>query len=158
MGLTSQRGAPATLALGADKRQGVIVKTRPTPEQTATFASRLKFLREKRGLSQNRLGALAGVSDGFISRLERAVRGKRPGWLVVRRLAEALNASENWLADGASADGRILNEDSGSGEYAIQLDVVRRIEQLEKKLLEQAPPDSEHGRIRPPPGRNRPSK
>jgi transcriptional regulator with XRE-family HTH domain len=53
------------------------------------FGGRLKELREGQGLTQQRLGELAGIFANTIARLERAER--KPSWDTVVALAKALD-------------------------------------------------------------------
>jgi DNA-binding XRE family transcriptional regulator len=63
---------------------------KPLPPATA-FASRLKALREARGLTQVQLSEASGVSQATISRVE---AGRlEPGWETAVRLADALGVS-----------------------------------------------------------------
>src|SRR5262245_46152789 len=54
----------------------------------ATFAEKLKQLREKAGMSQGELAERAGLTRQAVSRLEGA--DNEPGWRTVQRLARAL--------------------------------------------------------------------
>jgi transcriptional regulator with XRE-family HTH domain len=58
----------------------------------ATLAQRLKEARLKAGLSQERLGVLAGIDEMSASaRMNQYERGKHaPDWLTVQRLAAVL--------------------------------------------------------------------
>jgi transcriptional regulator with XRE-family HTH domain len=61
------------------------VKAIPKP----TLATRLRHLRESRGLTQRALSAKSGVSQGGILHIERG-RVTRPSYDVVAKLAAAL--------------------------------------------------------------------
>jgi transcriptional regulator with XRE-family HTH domain len=58
----------------------------------SVFASRLKEARLRAGLSQERLGVLAGIDEASASaRMNQYERGKHaPDWLTTERLAVAL--------------------------------------------------------------------
>jgi transcriptional regulator with XRE-family HTH domain len=56
-----------------------------------TFASLLKGLRERAGLTQTRLAERAGMNQFGIARLEQGVR--EPTWQTVQALARALGVS-----------------------------------------------------------------
>ena len=65
----------------------------------ATLAKRLKEARLKAGLSQERLGVLAGIDEMSASaRMNQYERGKHaPDWLTVQRLAAVLRVPVAWL-------------------------------------------------------------
>jgi transcriptional regulator with XRE-family HTH domain len=54
------------------------------------IGARLKRLREARGLSQLELARQAKVAQGYISELEAGTKGRRPGVVVLQRLARVL--------------------------------------------------------------------
>jgi transcriptional regulator with XRE-family HTH domain len=58
---------------------------------------RLKELREDRGLTQEKLAKLAGVSRAYLSRLEMGRHD--PPLSLLRRLAKALKAKPSALVD-----------------------------------------------------------
>jgi transcriptional regulator with XRE-family HTH domain len=64
-----------------------------TPERGASFAARLRRLREAAGLTQEELAERAGLTAHAISALERGAR-KRPYPHTVRSLADALELPE----------------------------------------------------------------
>lgn len=64
----------------------------------ARFGYNLAQARARAGLSQEGLAALAGLSQGEISRVERSERD--PGITVVVRLADALGLGPGDLLDG----------------------------------------------------------
>jgi transcriptional regulator with XRE-family HTH domain len=66
------------------------------------FASQLRELRVKRGLSQLQLAQRAHVNINYVGRLERAAAA--PGIDLVGRLAQALEVSINDLLRSAPAD------------------------------------------------------
>lgn len=55
------------------------------------LAAILKRLREDRGITQEELAFEAGITASALSRIERGLN--TPGWMTVRRLAEALEVS-----------------------------------------------------------------
>lgn len=55
------------------------------------LAMRLKQLREERGLSQTALAEKAGISRGYLARLEAAQQD--PTLMVIEKLAKALKVS-----------------------------------------------------------------
>jgi transcriptional regulator with XRE-family HTH domain len=61
------------------------------------LAELLKQLREDREITQEQLAFDAGLTASALSRIERGINS--PGWMTVRRLAEALDVS---LADIAT--------------------------------------------------------
>ena len=119
---------------------------RPDDDQAATFPSRLKFLREARGYGVNELNSKAGLYTGSVSRFENGKRGSRISAEKLRKLADALDASRDWLETGGSEDGRIFNEDPTTKAQVQEFvkDEVHR--QLDEALAQFRP---EHGRKRP---------
>lgn len=86
-----------------------------------TFRQRMRIARERRGLSQEALAALTGVTVATISRIECGRRD--PTIRTLRELARALDVSPGWLVGDAEppiAYGRPLPssraERAGSGE------------------------------------------
>lgn len=65
----------------------------------STFAANLRRLREKRGLSQERLGEEADVHVTHVSKIERGQC--EPGVRTVYKLAGALDVSVGALFEGA---------------------------------------------------------
>ncbi len=63
-----------------------------------TFGGRLRQARERVGLGQRDLAAVAGVGVATIARLESGRTDPRP--VTVRRLAAALKVRVPWLAVG----------------------------------------------------------
>jgi transcriptional regulator with XRE-family HTH domain len=65
----------------------------PSPTSTAdpALGAAVRRLREERGLTMEALATRAGVTISTISQLERAK--SEPGWMTVRRVAEALGVS-----------------------------------------------------------------
>jgi len=59
------------------------------------FSERLKELREKRGISQQRLSELAGLNRNYVSDVERGRRNPCLGNIV--KIAEALNVAPGEL-------------------------------------------------------------
>lgn len=70
------------------------------------LASRVKKAREKRGMSQRDLCDLAGVSNAYVSLIERAADPadkkaiRNPGTTSLSRIADALRVPFDWLARG----------------------------------------------------------
>jgi transcriptional regulator with XRE-family HTH domain len=61
------------------------------------FAMRLKRLRERQGLTQEELAAKAGLSRGYVSRLE--IGRHDPPLSLVRKLAKALRVKVGRLVE-----------------------------------------------------------
>jgi phage repressor protein C with HTH and peptisase S24 domain len=80
----------------------------------SSFGERLKFLREKRGLTQPELAQNISVSIGSIQNFE---RGKVPLGETVAKLAITLGCSTDWLLLGESEDDR-----NRAGQQAIPHD------------------------------------
>ena len=78
----------------------------------ATFARRLKEARLRIGLSQERLGVLAGIDEASASaRMNQYERSKHePDWLTVQRLASVLDVPVAYLyaEDDAMAEMLLL--------------------------------------------------
>ena len=62
------------------------------------IGSKVKSLREQRGMTQKELAELVGVNQSFISDLEG--NKKAPGTPTLMKLAEVFNVSIDWLLDG----------------------------------------------------------
>jgi transcriptional regulator with XRE-family HTH domain len=61
------------------------------------MASRLRKLREQRGLTQAQLAAAAGLSRQYVARLERAMQDPRLS--ILEKLARALRVKVSRLID-----------------------------------------------------------
>ena len=68
------------------------------------LAELLKQLREDREITQEELAFEAGITASALSRIERGINN--PGWMTVRRLAEALDVTLVQLAKGVESDVR----------------------------------------------------
>lgn len=71
-----------------------------SPVSKEGFPDRLKRLRKERGLSQAEFGDLVGVNYLQIGRYERGQ--SFPAAVTLRRIAEALNTTTDYLIDGAT--------------------------------------------------------
>ncbi|MEA2451508.1 MAG: hypothetical protein QOG04_218 [Actinomycetota bacterium] len=67
---------------------------------------KVRELREARGLSLKALAEAAGVSESFVSQVERGVAN--PSVASLRRLAQALDASVGSLFQGPKTGGRVV--------------------------------------------------
>jgi transcriptional regulator with XRE-family HTH domain len=67
---------------------------------------KVRSLREARGLSLKALATRAGVSESFVSQIERGVAN--PSVASLRRLAEALDSSVGALFQGPDTHGRVV--------------------------------------------------
>jgi len=65
------------------------------PTVAKLFGVTLKRIRIARGLTQERLAELTGISTNFVSELERGL--KAPGLVVIVRLSKALEVSVHEL-------------------------------------------------------------
>lgn len=65
------------------------------------FSGRLRFLRDQRGLTQDELAELAGLSRDGISRLERGTRS--PQLKTIKKLAQALGVDPEELLGSLEA-------------------------------------------------------
>ncbi len=66
------------------------------------FSERLRTLRKQKNLSQTELGQLAGLHYTHIGRFERGT--SRPGSDTLKRLADALGVSGDYLLEGATEE------------------------------------------------------
>lgn len=66
------------------------------------FSERLRTLRKQKSLSQTELGKLAGLHYTHIGRFERGV--SRPSGDTLKRLAEALDVSSDYLLEGSTEE------------------------------------------------------
>lgn len=69
-------------------------------EKLDGFAQRLKALRKQKNLSQTDLGQLAELHYTHIGRFERGT--SRPSGDTLKRLADALSVTSDYLLDGAA--------------------------------------------------------
>ena len=104
---------------------------RSTPDILKSLGSQLRQLRLERGITQERLAELAGLSYKYIGRVELAKAD--PGAAVLVRLARALRVSVGELFETitpTSASGyRVSPADVGNVNTAIAMlgDVVSRV-------------------------------
>ena len=71
-------------------------------DELAGFAERLRTLRKQKNLSQTELGQQAGLHYTHIGRFERGL--SRPGGDTLKRLADALGVTGDYLLDGVEDD------------------------------------------------------
>lgn len=76
----------------------------PTSTPDPALAAAVRRLREDRGLTTEALARRAGVTISTISQLERAK--SEPGWMTVRRVAEALDLSLDEFGEAVEQAGR----------------------------------------------------
>jgi transcriptional regulator with XRE-family HTH domain len=78
----------------------------PSPTSTAdpALGTAVRRLRSERGLTIEALATRAGVTISTISQLERAK--SEPGWMTVRRVAEALDLGLAEFGEAVEAAGR----------------------------------------------------
>lgn len=67
------------------------------PDALVYLGLALRALREDRGLKQIELGTAAGATESQVSDIERAQNN--PGWLLIARLLDGLDATVTDLAD-----------------------------------------------------------
>ena len=70
----------------------------------ATTGDRIREIREERGLTQDRLAELAGISKGFLSDVENNKRNISSDNLL--KIADALGASADYLLRGETKQSR----------------------------------------------------
>ncbi len=75
------------------------------PMDLATLSGRLRWARERAGLTQEQLGEHAGMKQSKICRLETPGDDDRHLTGTIRRLAAALGVSPGWLAWGEAGNG-----------------------------------------------------
>jgi transcriptional regulator with XRE-family HTH domain len=128
---------PPVLPVGAVHTD---VVGRTTDEQASgpgEFGRLVLRYREARGMSQQRLAAVAGLSDGYISLIETGRRGARPSRDTVLALAQALRVppAELLRAAGRLQAGDELTPDAGrpSFEEFVRTDPSLRADQ--KRIL-----------------------
>lgn len=68
------------------------------------LAGLIKELREQREITQEQLAFDAGITASALSRIERGINN--PGWMTVKRLAEALGVSLAQLAADVESSSR----------------------------------------------------
>ena len=71
-------------------------------DTTTGFADRLRALRKQKNLSQTELGKLAELHYTHIGRFERGT--SRPSGDTLKRLADALEVSSDYLLDGSTEE------------------------------------------------------
>lgn len=81
------------------------------PAALVCLGQALRALREERGLKQIELGAAAGATESQVSDIERAQNN--PGWILVSRLLEGMEATVDDLAE---AYGRAERGELDTGE------------------------------------------
>lgn len=68
------------------------------------LAGLIKELREQREITQEQLAFDAGITASALSRIERGINN--PGWMTVKRLAEALGVTLAQLAADVESSSR----------------------------------------------------
>ncbi len=71
------------------------------------FSERLRTLRKQKNLSQTELGKLASLHYTHIGRFERGI--SRPSGDTLKRLADALGISSDYLLEGSTEDAATAN-------------------------------------------------
>lgn len=95
------------------------------------FSGRLRTLRKEKNLSQTELGQLAGLHYTHIGRFERGA--SRPGSDTLRRLADALGVSGDYLLEGAVEEAaKARFEDR---ELLKQFQEVERLPEADKHVV-----------------------
>lgn len=95
------------------------------------FAQRLRTLRKARNLSQTQLGQKAGLHYTHIGRFERGA--SRPGGDTLKRLADALDTTSDYLIEGASdeaAQARVTDR-----ELLRQFQAVEQLPDSDKHIV-----------------------
>lgn len=100
------------------------------------LTSRLKEARLRAGLSQERLGTLAGLDEmSASSRMNQYERGKHtPGFFLIERLAQALNMPAPWFytRDDDMAELLVAYHTLSDGQKEKALAYIRELAEAEK--------------------------
>ncbi|MGJ0638708.1 helix-turn-helix domain-containing protein [Xenorhabdus bovienii] len=95
------------------------------------FAQRLRELRRQKGLSQSELGKLAELHYTHIGRFERGT--SRPGSDTLKRLADVLGVSSDYLLEGAETEAaKARFEDR---ELLRQFQAVEQLPEEDKEVI-----------------------
>ncbi|MGK2741803.1 helix-turn-helix domain-containing protein [Tepidicaulis sp. LMO-SS28] len=106
------------------------------------FGAKLRFYRERKGLSQADLAAAVGVSAAYLSALEHGRRG-RPGFDLVQRLIGQLgiiwDEAEEMMALARLSHPKIVIDTGGLDPRATELAnrLARQMRDLDGKTLDQ---------------------
>jgi len=107
-------------------------------------AVRIATLREQRGWSRRALASRAGVSFGFVSRIEKGDR--TPAVETIRLMAQALGVSPHWLETG---------DNDGDYVYLSKTEKAVVIEALDERSVTDEDAASLYDRLRYGAGRGR---
>jgi transcriptional regulator with XRE-family HTH domain len=93
------------------------VKSISRSETSITFGNRLRWVREKHGLSLEAFGHRLGVGRSYLSRLENGER-ENPSGLLVAMACHAYNVRQDWLlrGDGKPFEVEYLNRAAAAGK------------------------------------------
>lgn len=95
------------------------------------FATRLLSLRKQKNLSQTELGKIVGVHYSHIGRYERGI--SRPAADTLKRMADALGVSGDYLIEGTTADAaKAKFEDR---ELLLQFQEVEKLQEEDKQVV-----------------------
>ncbi|WP_047335356.1 helix-turn-helix domain-containing protein [Pseudomonas protegens] len=100
-------------------------------ENITGFAERLRSLRKQKNLSQTELGQLAELHYTHIGRYERGT--SRPSVDTLKRLADALDVSSDYLLEGASDEAAKAKFEER--ELLRQFQEVEQIPEEDKKVV-----------------------
>jgi transcriptional regulator with XRE-family HTH domain len=79
-----------------------VTKTHKTEQSKILFGRRLKEAREAKGHTKDKLGKLVGIHHSQIGRYEKG--DASPSAEVLKKLANALDASTDYLMNGTTSD------------------------------------------------------
>src|SRR6185312_3072454 len=79
-----------------------VSKTHKTEQSKILFGRRLKAVREAKGYTKDKLGKLGGIHHSQIGRYEKG--DASPSAEVLKKLANALDASTDYLMNGTTSD------------------------------------------------------
>lgn len=97
----------------------------------AGFANRLRSLRKQKNLSQTELGQRAGLHYTHIGRFERGL--SRPGGDTLKRLADALDVTGDYLLEGAEDEA--AKAKFSDRELLKQFQEVERLPDADKHVI-----------------------
>lgn len=113
------------------------------------FGRLVKRYREARGMSQDRLAELVGITGGYVSQIESGTRGRRPARDLVISFAQALQANPAEFlratgrlepGDDMSPEARMGFEEFVNSDPALRADQKRALVTLYRTWVREARP------------------
>ena len=93
---------------------------------------RVRHVRRQAGLTQEQLASITGLSDGYISHLEKNQR--TPSRSAIKVLSSALGVNEEWLATGKESSRTKEAHHRKETLLDLPLEIQRRLAQLPPRL------------------------